>query len=50
MNKIPEADPIIELLYGEKRIFNSRYNHKQIESEKIHAKKINELMERTIFD
>lgn len=47
---IPESDPLIELLYGEKRILNSQYTYKQLELEKEHAQKINELMEREIFD
>lgn len=43
-------DPIIEILYGEKKIFNSKYNQDQIDAEKIQAQKINELMKREIFN
>lgn len=50
MTAIPRNDPIIEILYGEKKILNSKYTQDQIEEEKIRAQKINELMRREIFD
>lgn len=50
MTQIPNSDPIIELLYGEKKILNSKYTKSQINAEKIQAQKINELMGRKIFD
>lgn len=50
MTEIPDSDPIIEILYGEKKILNSKYTKIQIDAEKIQAKKINELMGREIFD
>lgn len=50
MTEIPSSDPIIEILYGEKKILNSKYTQDQIEAEKVWAQKINELMRREIFD
>ena len=50
MMDIPSCDSIIEILYGEKKILNSKYTQEQIEKEKVFAKKINELMNRDIFD
>lgn len=50
MTGIPDSDPIIEILYGEKKIFNSNYTKEQIDAERIQAQKINELMGREIFD
>jgi len=50
MTGIPDSDPIIEILYGEKKILNSNYTKAQIDVEKIQAQKINELMKREIFD
>lgn len=50
MTGIPDSDPIIEILYGEKKILNSKYTKIQIDAEKIQAQKINELMKREIFD
>ncbi|MDE6052834.1 MAG: hypothetical protein K2G55_03540 [Lachnospiraceae bacterium] len=50
MTEIPDSDPIIEILYGEKKILNSKYTKIQIDAEKVQAQKINELMGRKIFD
>lgn len=50
MTGIPDSDPIIDILYGEKKILNANYTKAQIEAEKIQAQKINELMDREIFD
>ncbi len=50
MTEIPDSDPIIEILYGEKKILNSKYTKIQIDAEKISAQKVNELMGRKIFD
>lgn len=50
MTGIPDSDPIIDILYGEKKILNANYTKAQIEAEKIQAHKINELMDREIFD
>lgn len=50
MTEIPDSDPIIEILYGEKKILNSKYTKIQIEAEKIQAQRINKLMKRDIFN
>jgi len=50
MTGIPDSDPIIDILYGEKKILNSNYTKAQIDAEIIQAQKINELMGREIFD
>lgn len=50
MIEIPSSDPIIEVLYGEKKILNAKYTQAQISAEKVWAQKINELMGRKIFD
>lgn len=50
MTEILRGDPIIEILYREKKILNSQYTKEQIDAEKDRAQKINELMSRNIFD
>ena len=50
MTEIPDSDPIIEILYGEKKILNSKYTKDQIDAERVQAQKINELMGRKIYD
>lgn len=50
MTEIPNSDPIIELLFAEKKILNSKYTQAQIDAERAQAQKINELMDREIFD
>ena len=50
MIEIPSSDPIIEVLYGEKKILDAKYTQAQISAEKVWAQKINELMGRKIFD
>lgn len=50
MIEVPDSDPIIEILYGEKKILNSKYTKAQVDIEKVQSQKINELMGREIFD
>ena len=50
MTEIPDSDPIIEILYGEKKILNTKYTRDQIDFEKVQTQKINELMKRKILD
>lgn len=50
MIEIPSSDPIIDILYGEKKILNNKYTQDQIDIDKVRAQKINDLMEREIFD
>lgn len=50
MIEIPSSDPIIDILYKEKKILNNKYTQDQIDTEKVRAQKINELMGRKIFD
>lgn len=50
MIEVPDSDPIIEILYGEKKILNAKYTKAQIDAEKVQAQKINKLMEREVFD
>lgn len=50
MIEIPSSDPIIDILYREKKILNNKYTQDQIDIDKVRAQKINDLMEREIFD